>query len=492
LHTIRQDALVKLTRAAAFFVIAMLLASQGRAKSAAPPLTVAQLTRDGQSVASVPDVTLRGLDGTVERQGVRVGDALPDNVRVEVPARDAVTIVAGKSTATLEPGAIDTFHYTGSQESVAPNAGKVSFDDPLDFYHVSGPGFDASAHGTVYTVEVSKDSAVVTCTDGAVEATLLGSGSTASQSRTAVMVKRVDDVTANGNSSVTYMLGQNASSSVSLADDEKAAARGTATAEFDLGARYYFGSGVAKDYAAALHWFQLAAAQGNSWGQTGVGGIYFFGHGVPADYATALHWYQLAAAQGNSWGQTGVGAIYYYGYTVPQDYAAALHWYQLAAAQGNPLAESNIGGMYALGRGVPQDYATALHWFQLSAAQGFAWGQDYLGLMYASGRGVAEDDATALHWFQLSAAQGNPGAENNIGLVYFFGHGVPQDYATALHWFQLSAAQDYGAAEYNLAYMYDKGQGVPQDEALAQHWYQLAAAQGNVEIGLRIEQFLHQ
>ena len=476
---------------AALFLIVFVALSRPCA-AAAPALTVHQITRDGQSVPSAADVTLRGLDGTVARQGVNVGEVLPNDVRVEVPARDTVAIEAGTSIATLEPGAIDTFHYTGSAELVAVNAGKSSFDDPLDFYHVTGPGFDASAHGTVYSVEVAQGVGTIVCMDGAVQSTLIANMAQAAPGKAESLVKRVDDVSATGNATVSYTLGQNATGSVSLADDQAAATQGKALGQFNLGARYYFGDGIAQDYAAALHWFQLSAAQGNSWGETGVGGINYFGHGVSPDYAIALHWYQLAAAQGNQWGQLGVGAIYYYGYGVPQSYATAMQWYLLAAAQGNSLAESNIGGMYALGHGVTQDYGIAAQWLRLAAAQGNPWGEDYLAGLYAFGKGVPEDDAQALNLYQLSAAQGNPAAQNNIGLIYFFGHGVTQDYGTALHWFQLSAAQNFPAAEDNLGYMYEHGTGVPKDEAAAQHWYGLAAAQSTVDLGLRIQQVLGQ
>ena len=453
---------------------------------AAPTLTVTQITRDGQSVASAPDVALRPLNGHVLPQGVRRGMALPDDVRVEVPAHVSVTITApGGSRARLEPGAIDTFHYTGSVESVAVNAGKTNVDGPLDFYHISGPGFDALAQGTVYSVEVNPKSITIICTSGRVKATkvgtaAVGSGASGQQPGAQANIERVDTIGSGRRRSLTYHRGQQSAADIAsqVRADQTAAGHGDADAEFNLGARYAHGQGVPQDYLTALHWYQLAAAQGNASAENNLGFMYHVGHGVPQDYATALHWYQLAAAQGQAAAGNNLGFMYDLGQGVPQDYAMALHWYQLAAAQGDDAAEYNIGRMNDLGHGVPQDYAIALHWYQLAAAQGNASGENNIGAMYYYGHGVPQDYATALHWYQLAAVQGNASGETNLGFMYGDGHGVPQDYAMALHWYQLAAAQDQPRALYHLGYMYEHGYGVPQGYTQALDYYQRAAAAG--------------
>jgi YVTN family beta-propeller protein len=412
---------MNLVRCIPLLAIAVLTAASR--VEAAPTLTVTQITRAGQSVASTPDVTLRALDGHVLRQGVRKGEALPNDVRVEVPTHESVVITSpGGSRATLEPGAIDTFHYTGSVESVAPSVGKTNFYDPLDFYHVSGPRFNALAKGTVYSIELNPNSVTITCTGGSVKMTKVGitaagSGESGQPTSARAYIERVDTIAAARRRSITYNLGRESAANIAsqVQADRSAAATRDTDAEVNLGVRYRDGRGVAQDYSQALRYFRLAADQGNAFAEDNIGFMYDYGQGVP------------------------------------QDYAQALHWYQLAAAQGLADALNNLGYAYQYGQGVVQDYATALRYFQLSANPGDAEGEAHLGVMYANGLGVRRNDVTALRYFQLSAAQGDASGEGDLGWMYDprrKGQGVAQDYATALHYYQLSAQQILNAGLY--------------------------------------------
>ncbi len=119
-------------------------------QGASPPaLTITRITRDGVRSASVTDAVLRDLRGVVIQRGVRTGETLPDDVRVDVPPPDVLTITApnGMSTATLNGGCSAFFHFTGAIESVTVTRGKATFDDPANFFRVSGPnGIDTSAN----------------------------------------------------------------------------------------------------------------------------------------------------------------------------------------------------------------------------------------------------------------------------------------------------------------------------------------------------------
>jgi hypothetical protein len=104
-----------------------------------------------------------------------------------------------------------------------------------------------------------------------------------------------------------------------------------AAAEAD---KYYYGQGVARDYAKALEWYRKAADQGYADGEDSLGYMYYHGLGVTQDYAEALKWCRKAADQGNAYGEAHVGDIYYFGNGVARDYAKALEWYRKAADQG--------------------------------------------------------------------------------------------------------------------------------------------------------------
>jgi uncharacterized protein len=74
------------------------------------------------------------------------------------------------------------------------------------------------------------------------------------------------------------------------------AQNGHARAQFNLGAMYDQGHGVAQDYKAAVKWYRLAADQGNAWAQVKLGLMYEQGQGVAQNYVYAHMWFNLAAA----------------------------------------------------------------------------------------------------------------------------------------------------------------------------------------------------
>lgn len=77
------------------------------------------------------------------------------------------------------------------------------------------------------------------------------------------------------------------------------ATEGDATAQFELGDRYFKGEGVPQDDGEAVRWFRLAAEQGHAEGQFILSLMYGAGRGVPQDYVAAHKWANLAAAKGH-------------------------------------------------------------------------------------------------------------------------------------------------------------------------------------------------
>jgi hypothetical protein len=77
----------------------------------------------------------------------------------------------------------------------------------------------------------------------------------------------------------------------------KAAERGDAPAQAQLGYMYYNGRGVPQDYAKAAKWFRRAAEQGYAPAQYNLGVTYRKGEGVPQNYIEAHKWVNLAASK---------------------------------------------------------------------------------------------------------------------------------------------------------------------------------------------------
>jgi hypothetical protein len=143
------------------------------------------------------------------------------------------------------------------------------------------------------------------------------------------------------------------------------AARGDATAQYNMGERYYLGSVVPQDYAEAARWFRLSAEQGHQLARTSLGAMHESGKGVAQDYAEAARWYRLAADQGEGVAQNNLGNLYYSGKGLAQNYAEAEHWFRLAAKQGIENSSKSIRMMEVS----CQTVANPKLWGNLSACQ---------------------------------------------------------------------------------------------------------------------------
>ena len=78
----------------------------------------------------------------------------------------------------------------------------------------------------------------------------------------------------------------------------RAAEKGKAAAQSELGLCYYEGNGVPQNGKEAIRWFLLAARQGNAQAQYYLGRAYSSGEGVPKDIESAYAWLGMSAAQG--------------------------------------------------------------------------------------------------------------------------------------------------------------------------------------------------
>ena len=90
----------------------------------------------------------------------------------------------------------------------------------------------------------------------------------------------------------------------------KAAEKGVAKAQCDLGNCYYYGYGVEKDYTKAVEWYRKAAEQGFAEAQYKLGFMYSRGYGVEHDFAKAVEWYRKAAYQGHTLAQYKLGFLW--------------------------------------------------------------------------------------------------------------------------------------------------------------------------------------
>jgi len=120
----------------------------------------------------------------------------------------------------------------------------------------------------------------------------------------------------------------------SFEEIQAAAEKGNATAQFDLGLRFYHAQGLPQNYDEAAKWFKKAAAQGHALAQLNLGVCYGQGQGVLKDNKKAAELFRPLAEDGDAEAQGLLGALYANGEGVPNDDVESLKWFSLAASQG--------------------------------------------------------------------------------------------------------------------------------------------------------------
>ncbi len=93
-----------------------------------------------------------------------------------------------------------------------------------------------------------------------------------------------------------------------------------------------------QDSSAAVYWFKKAAVKGDAAAQNNLGLMYLFGYGVDMDVQAALMWCGRSAAQGLAAGQYSLGWIHASGHGVPTDHVLAETWLHFAEAGGDNRA----------------------------------------------------------------------------------------------------------------------------------------------------------
>ena len=122
------------------------------------------------------------------------------------------------------------------------------------------------------------------------------------------------------------------------------AGRGDVAAELRVGQMLRDRQGVRwRDFEGAAAWFRRAAAQGSAEAQYALGRLHYEGFLVPRNTAEMRNVLKAAAWRGHARAQLTLGVIYEYGLDdIDHDYTAALMWYELAARRGVPELDGKI------------------------------------------------------------------------------------------------------------------------------------------------------
>jgi len=109
--------------------------------------------------------------------------------------------------------------------------------------------------------------------------------------------------------------------------------------EYKTGLTFYKGIGDAsRNFKTAREWFLKAAAKGNAAAQYNLGIMSYMGQGIEQNFSNAAKWFEQAAKQDNTLAQYNLGFLFYEGKGVTKDYSQAFMWIDRAARLGDKKA----------------------------------------------------------------------------------------------------------------------------------------------------------
>ncbi len=208
---------------------------------------------------------------------------------------------------------------------------------------------------------------------------------------------------------------------------KKVADQNYSFAFYQVGYRYYYGSGVDKNYNKAKEWFEKSVLQArNPQASYFLGYMYENGKGCTADPVMAYESYMNATKLGNLNGMWSIGHCYEEGISVAQNYNMARNWYTKAADLGSSRAIWKLGEFYEKGYGCTKDLVAAIEKYQQAADKGSYEAQNRLGECYENGIGVSKSPNKAFELYKKAANSYIP-AIKNLARCYQNGIGCNVD-----------------------------------------------------------------
>ena len=275
-------------------------------------------------------------------------------------------------------------------------------------------------------------------------------------------------------------------SATELADLQKRADAGDASAQFKLGKAYETGDGVPQRPDQTVIWYRKSAEQGNAKAQNSLGVLYWMGEGVEKDKVQAVGWYRRAARQGDGNAMFNLGAAYYNGEGVGVNDTLAYAWFLLSSetgsVSGKDAAERSqkehsssafneacfaIGQIYEKGEDLPQNFELAAAWYRKAAEKGHTEAQVSLAILAMK----AKDYAQTRHWCEMASKIGYAGGYSCLGYLYQHGLGVEQDSKEAFSCYLRAARGNNPGAMRAVAQMYENGEGIKMDRSEAFLWF---------------------
>jgi TPR repeat protein len=163
---------------------------------------------------------------------------------------------------------------------------------------------------------------------------------------------------------------------------------GDAKAMSDLGATYYQGVELPRDYPTAFKWFERSSRAGYTLAFVNMATCYREGHGVPKDEKKALECYEVVAEEDTEAMEL-LGEIHMNGNCgTAKDPREGAYWFRRGAEAGSLECSYRWGVCCATGTGAERDFGNAAEAFRFAAERGHAGAALDLGHCLMNGLGI--------------------------------------------------------------------------------------------------------
>ncbi len=241
---------------------------------------------------------------------------------------------------------------------------------------------------------------------------------------------------------------------------EKQASRGDVEALFSLAKYYHFARNEAeKDESKAFEYYLRAAEKGHAKAQNNLGVFFKTGSGTEPDLEKAFYWYEQSAINGDFTGMKNLTNLSYQ----HKRYAEAFKWSKKAAELGDVIAQSKLGTFYNEGIGTDVDYEKGFYWLKESAESGHAIAQINLGNSYFRGRGVEKDLLEAGFWYERAAKRGKEDPKRHIQESRQLCITIKKPNSTEVQNCLIASGAGFSDAQQKLSELYLFGHGVPKN-----------------------------
>jgi WD40 repeat protein/TPR repeat protein len=216
-------------------------------------------------------------------------------------------------------------------------------------------------------------------------------------------------------------------------------------ADYEQALKYDEGQGTLRDPREASLYYRKAARRGHAGAQLNLGVMYALGEGIEQDDVQAVHWYQQSALQGEIYAAYNLGFMFQEGLGIDQSNGQAIVWFSKAKEQverepSNPeilvKLHLNLAILYDQLAMHHNDSQTNTRLSADHYAKAQACSTTFKAGLYSYWKGLTKN----------SSLKGKAASEYRLGILYLKGLGVEENTEKAMEHFEQALQLGYSDA----------------------------------------------